>query len=87
MQGATLMFIDRHGDRTVIERDAQPAAPQASGTHISRASLPRMPILHSTPRPLSPVVVHELKREVSIEQAEREAEEGVARALGGLQIR
>ena len=33
------------------------------------------------------VVVHELKREVSIEQAEREAEEGVARALGGLQIR
>ena len=33
------------------------------------------------------VVVHELKREVSIEQAEREADEGVARALGGLQIR
>ena len=54
MQGATLMFIDRHGDRTVIERGNQPAAPQASGTHISRASLPRMPILHSTPRPLSP---------------------------------
>ena len=85
MQGATLMFIDRHGDRNVIERGNQPAAPQASGTHNSRASLPRMPILHSTPRPLSPV--HELKREVSIEQAEREAEEGVSRALGGLQIR
>ena len=33
------------------------------------------------------VVVHELKREVSIEQAEREAEEGVTRALGGMQIR
>jgi len=33
------------------------------------------------------IVVHELKRDVSIEQAEREAEEGVTRALGGLQIR
>ena len=33
------------------------------------------------------VVVHELKREVSIEQAEREADEGVTRALGGMQIR
>ena len=53
-QGATLMFIDRHGDRTVIERGAQPAAPlaaahqghRASGLQIARPSLP--------PRPLSP---------------------------------